>query len=172
MKDSDSESNFGTGDCEDYQTNDNNTIEAATKKIKILKSKYEMSVKRFAKVKNTCAFAYDEALMGHACMEEGVHPEQPLRIKEIYEEFGLLDRVKHVESRKATEEELTIVHESVHVQAMKLLEDMKQDEREKLADTLDSIYLNDLSYNSALLATGNVLSVIDEVCTEEAQCGE
>ena len=34
-----------------------------------------------------------------------VHPEQPLRIKEIYEkhkEFGLLDRVKHVESRKAT----------------------------------------------------------------------
>ena len=65
-----------------------------------------------------------------------------------------------------------MVHESVHVQAMRLLEDMKQDEREKLADTLDSIYLNDLSYNSALLATGNVLSVIDEVCTEEAQCGE
>ena len=35
-----------------------------------------------------------------------VHPEQPLRIKEIYEkhqEFGLLDRVKHVESRKATQ---------------------------------------------------------------------
>ena len=34
-----------------------------------------------------------------------MHPEQPLRIKEIYEkhqEFGLLDRVKHVESRKAT----------------------------------------------------------------------
>ena len=65
-----------------------------------------------------------------------------------------------------------MVHESVHVQAMKGLEDLKQDERENLADTLDSIYLNDLSYNSALLATGNVLSVIDEVCTEEAQCGE
>ena len=62
-----------------------------------------------------------------------------MRIKEIYEkhlEFGLLDRVKHVESRKATEEELTLNHES-----------------------------------SALLATGNVLSVIDEVCSEEAQCG-
>merc|ERR1712008_610502 len=65
-------------------------------------------------------------------MEEGVHPEQPLRIQE----FGLLDTVKHVESRKATEEELTLNHES-----------------------------------SALLDTGNVLSVIDEVCSEQAQCG-
>ena len=104
-----------------------------------------------------------------------VHPEQPLRIKEIYEkhkEFGLLDRVKHVESRKATKEELTLVHESVHVQAMKLLEDMKQDEREILGNSLDSIYFNGLSYNSALLATGNVLSVIDEVCSEESQCGK
>ena len=36
-----------------------------------LKSKYEMSLKRFAIAKNTCALAYDEAMMGHACMEEG-----------------------------------------------------------------------------------------------------
>ena len=64
-----------------------------------------------------------------------------------------------------------MVHESVHVQAMKLLEDMKQDERENLSNTLDSIYLNDPSYNSALLAAGNVISVIDEVCSEGAQCG-
>ena len=36
-----------------------------------LKSKYEISLKRFAIAKNTCALAYDEAMMGHACMEEG-----------------------------------------------------------------------------------------------------
>ena len=36
-----------------------------------LKNKYEMSLKRFAIAKNTCALAYDEAMMGHACMEEG-----------------------------------------------------------------------------------------------------
>ena len=36
-----------------------------------LKSKYEMSLKRFAIARNTCALAYDEAMMGHACMEEG-----------------------------------------------------------------------------------------------------
>ena len=93
----------------------------------------------------------------------------------MHYEFWLKQEQKRQSENKwplKTEEELTMVHESVHVQAMRLLEDMKQDEREKLADTLDSIYLNDLSYNSALLATGNVLSVIDEVCTEEAQCGE
>lgn len=88
-----------------------------------------MSLKRFAIARNTCALAYDEAMMGHTCMEYPGHLEQPLRIKKIYEkhqEFGLLDRVKHVESRKATKKELTLVHESVHVEAMKLLEDMKQ----------------------------------------------
>ena len=43
--------------------------------------------------------------------------------------------------------ELTMAHDPVHVEAMKLLPDMKQDERERLADTLDSIYLNEESYN-------------------------
>ena len=45
------------------------------------------------------------------------------------------------------DEELTMAHDPVHVEAMKLLPDMKQDERERLADTLDSIYLNEESYN-------------------------
>ena len=168
------ENETGRGDGEDYQTNDNDTIEAVKKEIEMLKSKYEMNLKQFAMTKNTCALAYDEAMMGHTCMEYPGHLEQPLRIKKIYEkhqEFGLLDRVKHVESRKATKKELTLVHESVHVEAMKLLEDMKQDEREIFGNSLDSIYFNGLSYNSALLATGNILSVIDEVCSGEAQCG-
>ena len=36
-----------------------------------LKSKYEISLKRFAIAKDTCALAYDEDMMGHACMEDG-----------------------------------------------------------------------------------------------------
>jgi len=56
---------------EDYEINDNDTIDAATKQLEILKSKYEMSLKRFAIARNTCALAYDEAMMGHACMEDG-----------------------------------------------------------------------------------------------------
>ena len=70
-----------------------------------LKSKYEMGLKRFSLTKSVCALAYDEAMMGHACLDEPSHPEQPLRVKRIFEkheEFGLLQRVKHVESRKAT----------------------------------------------------------------------
>ena len=70
-----------------------------------LKSKYEMGLKRFSLTKSVCALGYDEAMMGHANLDEPSHPEQPLRVKRIFEkhkEFGLLQRVKHVESRKAT----------------------------------------------------------------------
>ena len=93
-----------------------------------------MCLKRFGLAKSICALAYDPAMMGHSCLDDPRHPEAPLRIKKIYdkhEEFGLLSRVTKVESRRATDEELEMAHESVHVQAMKLLQDMTQTEKDR-----------------------------------------
>ncbi len=59
----------------------------------------------------TC-LVYDEKMMNHRC--NGFHPEQPERIKRIYEEIasrGLAGRCTEIGSRKATTEEITTVHD-------------------------------------------------------------
>ena len=64
-----------------------------------MKNKYEISLKRFQLAQTQVALAYDETMMGHLSLDDPRHPEQPLRIKSIYEkmqEFGLLDRVSQV----------------------------------------------------------------------------
>ena len=59
------------------------------------------------------------------------HPEQPKRIQRIFEkhvEYGLLDRKNliRLDSRKATDEELCLVHDLEHVTAMKNTLDLTQ----------------------------------------------
>ena len=94
-------------------------------------------------------------------------------IYETHEEYGLLNRPNLIklDSRKATDEELCLVHDESHLTAMKNIENLNQKELDEIADHLDSIYLNKSSYNSALLATGCLLNVVDSVCHEEATRG-
>ena len=54
---------------------------------------------------------------------------------------------------------------------MKNTVDLTQKQLDELAGNLNSIYLNPDSYNSALLATGSLLNVIDKVCEEEVTKG-
>ena len=79
--------------------------------------------------------------------------------------------VIHVQSRKATKEEICLAHDESHWDKMSELPNLPQDELNSYADSLDSIYLNPDSYDSALLSAGNVLAVVDAVCNDEAQKG-
>lgn len=163
-------------DGEDYETNDLERHEKMTKDVTALKAKYELAFKRLKLAESVkVALAYDEKMMGHFDPEEASHPEQPQRIKAIYEmhaDYGLLDRVTKLDSRKATDEELILAHDSEHLKAMAAIEEMGQAERNQASDKLDSIFFNDQSYNSALLAAGNLLNVVDAVCNEESQSGK
>ena len=77
----------------------------------------------------------------------------------------------HVHSRKATKEEICLVHDESHWNRMSDLPSLDQNELNSYADTLDSIYLNPESFDSALLSAGNVLAVVDAVCNDDAQKG-
>ena len=158
---------------EDYECHEKSTLENLTEEFSKMRKKYELHLKRLALPDKNVALAYDEEMMAHAS-EEGPHPEQPLRIKEIYEkhrEYGLLDRIFHVPTRKATDEELLLVHDPKHLENMKNMHELSQDEKNEMSDHLDSIYFNHASYPSALLSTGNVLNVVDSVCNEDSKCG-
>jgi len=158
---------------EDYDFHEKAILDDLLQQFMVMRKKYELHLKRLALPKNHLALAYDEAMMEHAS-EEGPHPEQPLRIKEIYEkhrQYGLLERVFQVPSRKATDEELLLGHDQKHLDSLKQMHELTQDEKNEMSDHLDSIYFNHASYPSALLSAGNVLSVVDAVCNDDAHCG-
>jgi histone deacetylase 6 len=100
------------------------------------------------------------------------HPERPERISEIklrLDEYGLLERMKHLPSRKATEEELCLVHDKNHIQFIQDV--VKNDDLMKAAEAYDSIYLHPSSYECARLSAGSVLQTVDEVLNGLSRSG-
>lgn len=56
---------------------------------------------------------YDEFMMKHKSVLDPTHPERPERISRIHsklQEYGLLDKCQKLASRKATSQELCLVH--------------------------------------------------------------
>lgn len=90
------------------------------------------------------------------------HPEKPERISNIFNlhrDYGLLDRVQILDGRKATEEELMLVHSEEHIRQMRLLQNLSSEELEKLHEKYISVYLHRDSYESAVFSAGSVLQV-------------
>src|SRR5690349_1431537 len=82
------------------------------------------------------------------------HPEKPDRIKEIFachRNFGLLERCIHIESRKATDEELLLIHTQEHLEKMKFTMCQSQRELNKLREEFNSIFFNNNTYEAALI---------------------
>ena len=72
--------------------------------------------------------------------------------------------VVHRPSRRAHDEELLLVHDESHLEFMKAVPTKEQKELNKLAERLDSIYINPDSFDCSLLSTGSLLAVVDSVC--------
>lgn len=57
-------------------------------------------------------YIYDTRMMQHECIPN-FHPEQPLRISNIFaklDEAGCTNRMVHIPCREALQEEVTLVH--------------------------------------------------------------
>jgi acetoin utilization deacetylase AcuC-like enzyme len=71
-----------------------------------------------------------------------------------------------VEAREATNEELSSVHTQNHVELMKAVSSKNygKHRRKALASRYDSIFFNNGSSKSALLAAGSVIEVVIHPC--------
>lgn len=113
---------------------------------------------------------FDDKMMGHRCADKS-HPEKPDRYKRIKERLhttGLFDRCYKInqagkESRKATEEELLLAHDQSLIDTLKKTPQMSDAELTKLGNKMESIYINQSTYESALLAAGAALEAVDQV---------
>ncbi|XP_062418072.1 histone deacetylase 6 isoform X1 [Pungitius pungitius] len=111
---------------------------------------------------------YDERMMEHQNMWDRNHPEQPQRIFKIFskhQQLGLVDRCQRIQARLATEEELSRCHSVQHIEQMKATAVMKPRELHKLGQEFNSIFINNHSFQSALLAAGGCFSAVERVLT-------
>lgn len=106
---------------------------------------------------------YDERMCLH--QKEG-HPEQPERIRAIYNEIKenhLLELCQMIEIREATEEEISLVHSIRHLNNMQNIPEMDPKELYFFQFKYGSIYFNKHSYQSALLSAGGTIELCDQI---------
>uniref|UniRef100_A0A671XFX7 Protein deacetylase HDAC6 n=1 Tax=Sparus aurata TaxID=8175 RepID=A0A671XFX7_SPAAU len=125
-------------------------------------------------VATATGLVYDERMMEHLNMWDRHHPEQPQRIFKIFskhEQLGLVDRCRRVPARLATEEELSRCHSVQHIEQMKATAAMKPRDLHKLGSDFNSIYINNQSFQSALLAAGGCCSTVEHILTGQVNNG-
>uniref|UniRef100_A0A3Q2XFI4 Protein deacetylase HDAC6 n=1 Tax=Hippocampus comes TaxID=109280 RepID=A0A3Q2XFI4_HIPCM len=122
----------------------------------------------------TTGLVYDERMMEHLNLWDRHHPEQPQRIFKIFsrhQQLGLVERCQRIPSRFATEEELAMCHTADHIQQMKSTTTMKNRDLHKLGQEFNSIYINNQSFKSALLAAGSCFNAVDHIMTGQVRSG-
>lgn len=114
-------------------------------------------------------FIFDDAMTAHKCHSPG-HPEKPSRytsIKKRLQERRLLDKCTIGKSRKATEDELSLAHDVDYIKSMKATASMDKRKLIELGDSMDSIYINQATYDCALLASGCTIEAVDQVMSRK-----
>ena len=109
------------------------------------------------------ALIADERVRAHFGGPE--HPEQPARYTAVLdrlESSNLLDRLEHLPSRTATDDELALVHTRPYIELVR----REVAEGRKLLSTGDT-NINGESDESARIACGGVLAAVDAVCGGE-----
>lgn len=119
---------------------------------------------------------YDERMCKHATPEDQPHPEQPDRIRVIWDKLnsaGVLHKCVMVEAKEASEEQLAGVHSRKHIEVMKSIGTARYNKkkRDKLAASYSSIYFSQGSSEAALLAAGSVVEISEKVASGELDAG-
>lgn len=123
------------------------------------------------------ALVYDKEMCKHRPLtsHDKNHPECPERIERIYsllEKEDIVAKCHRIKPpRKAVEEELALVHQRQYIDKMAQIRNMSARETIMLEQQYNSVYLCPESYDTALLATGSVLQLVDAVCADVCRNG-
>lgn len=105
--------------------------------------------------------------------DNDIHPEDPRRIHEIFQEIqqaGLVrgpeedgddnendERCWRIHPRSATRGEICLIHTEDHYEFIKTLQEKSEDELRDLSEREDSIYFNNSTFECARLAAGGAI---------------
>ncbi|XP_055910185.1 histone deacetylase 6 isoform X1 [Eupeodes corollae] len=159
------EERFPTRDC--YPVQSPETIQKLDARLQWLKAETNLSVPPV----RVC-YVYDEMMLEHQNMFEEGHPEQPKRIKTIYDmhfDYGLLKRMEKLKSRHATTDEICLAHTRSHLNSMRRTG--AKEELAAIGEKYNSVYFHPKTFECATLAAGSVLQVVDSVLKGESRSG-
>ncbi|CAN8008092.1 unnamed protein product [Ixodes pacificus] len=152
-----------------YYVHDAGTKSRLEREIEALRKATDLGVAPH----RTC-LVFDQKMALHRCINERGHPEKPERILNIWKilgKRGLIDKCLLLESRPATIEELLLVHDKAYVEKMRNSQELNKPDLIKLQYTFSSVYLCADTFQSALLAAGSLLQVVDAVCSRKCRNG-
>ncbi|XP_028170950.1 histone deacetylase 6 [Ostrinia furnacalis] len=150
---------FATRDC--YPLQDNETKKKNMEKLNRLRLVTDLTLPQHA-----VGYIYDQAMLKHKNICEPGHvecPERIMRIHERHRDFGLLERLHHIQARAATDEEILAVHTRNHLNRLKELSSTKLRDLNSQKEAFDSVYFHPESLESASVAMGCVLQMVDAV---------
>ncbi|XP_050687799.1 histone deacetylase 6-like isoform X2 [Eriocheir sinensis] len=126
-------------------------------------------------VRGRTGVVYSREMARHRCLWDDNHAEKPDRLLSVLdrcEELGLLAKCERLECRAATEEEVLRLHSPAHLSLLQTTSTTTDaDKLEDLASRFDSIYFHPATYESALLAAGGTLDLVDAVAAGRLQNG-
>ncbi|CAG4954053.1 unnamed protein product [Colias eurytheme] len=158
---------YETRNC--YPVQDNATKRQIMERLEHLKMVTDLKL-----AQHPVCYIYDEAMLKHFNICEPGHVECPQRILRIHErhmDFGLLDRVHVLSGARATDRDILAVHSVEHLQRLKDLSSMKLRDLNSKKDTYDSVYFHPDSLESAAVAAGCVIKMVDAVLSGIAGSG-
>ncbi|CAL4182252.1 unnamed protein product, partial [Meganyctiphanes norvegica] len=124
--------------------------------------------------KDKVSIIFDLSMTKHINLENASHPECPQRIvkvMETLENFCLVERCSQLQSRLATQGELERVHNKEYLGVLSKVSGCGLKELIDLELKHKSVYFHEATYNSASLAAGSVLQVIESICRSESKSG-
>ncbi|GJY66841.1 histone deacetylase 5 [Tanacetum coccineum] len=121
--------------------------------------------------KRRVGLVYDERMCKHSTPKGEPHPENPDRIRAVWNKLvsaGIPQRCVVFKAKEVEDKYIAAVHTKGHINLIKTISSKKTvSQRNKVAATYDSIYFNEGSSESAYLAAGSVLEVAEKVAKGE-----
>ncbi|XP_050376901.1 histone deacetylase 5 [Argentina anserina] len=131
----------------------------------------EGSVDSAGKSQRRVGLLYDERMCKHSTPDGEPHPENPDRIKVIWNKLqasSIPQRCVLLEAKEAEDKHILAVHSQNHVDLIKKISSRQFDsKRNRIASKLDSIYLNEGTSEAAYLAAGSAMEVTERVAKGE-----
>ncbi|KAH7528921.1 hypothetical protein FEM48_Zijuj05G0129000 [Ziziphus jujuba var. spinosa] len=119
---------------------------------------------------------YDERMCKHHTPDGEPHPENPNRIRAIWNKLqsaGIHHRCVLFDAKEAEDKSILAVHSVNHVNLIKDISSNQYSEkaRARIASMYNSIYFNEGSSEAAYLAAGSVIEVTEKVAKGELNSG-
>ncbi|KAI6242834.1 Hist-deacetyl domain-containing protein [Aphelenchoides fujianensis] len=114
-------------------------------------------------------FVTDERMLKHRCEWDAHHIERPERLSRILSKLkstGILDECTKLSSRHATIDELTTVHDEEYVRKVESTAGLTMLEQEDFSSQFEDIYVNESTWDAALLSAGCALELTAAVWRE------